>query len=457
MERTYTFRELLAALNRRRWLALAASGIVLAVSAIFVLALPAEYKAESVMQIEPHHLPADFMPAASTSFEDRMRTLKHGVLARPVLERALRETDFFKDWQKDPEDAVERLRRQVDVRMEGELAGGPPSLLFTVTVRGDDRQKVARAADIIPRAYAEFTREVLTTQAHNVRETLARQVGDMGRQLAQHEEKLVAFKTEHATEMPEANEANLRASTAINAQIDMRLAAIADAGRRRTAVLASIPEQFSSPGLAGSSLEDAQRRLEAARAQYGDDHPDVRKYQRALAEATSRSDQELKRFRKERLDAQLASIDAEVKTHEAAVRDLQRDAEKYQKRMEAAPRWAENYRVMSREYDALRAKYNTTLARAADAQAAEALLVADAPGLFRFVQTAAPPSKPSGPERMKLLLVALAAAVATGLLAAAGAEYFDTSLRGPQDATHFGVPVLAAIPRIGPRRAGAQR
>jgi hypothetical protein len=58
---------------------------------------------------------------------------------------------------------------------------------------------------------------------------------------------------------------------------------------------------------------------------------------------------------------------------------------------------------------------------------------------------------------MKLLLVALAAAVATGLLAAAGAEYFDTSLRGPQDATHFGVPVLAAIPRIGPRRAGAQR
>jgi hypothetical protein len=44
-----------------------------------------------------------------------------------------------------------------------------------------------------------------------------------------------------------------------------------------------------------------------------------------------------------------------------------------------------------------------------------------------------------------------------GLLAAAGAEYFDTTLRGPQDAGSFGVPVLATIPRIGPRRAGAQR
>jgi len=67
------------------------------------------------------------------------------------------------------------------------------------------------------------------------------------------------------------------------------------------------------------------------------------------------------------------------------------------------------------------------------------------------------PSRPAGPDRLKLLLVALAAAIATGLLAAAGAEYFDTSLRGPQDAGTFGVPVLAAIPRIGPRRANIQR
>jgi len=182
MERTYTFRELLAALHRRRWLALSAAAVVLVVSAIFVLALPAEYRAESVMQIEPHQLPADFMPGAFTSFEERMRTLKHGVLARPVLERALRETSFFDDWQKDPDDAIERLRRQVEVRLEGELAGGPPSLLFTVTVRGNDRQKVARAADLIPRAYAELTRQVLAGQAHNVRETLSRQVADMGKQ-----------------------------------------------------------------------------------------------------------------------------------------------------------------------------------------------------------------------------------------------------------------------------------
>src|SRR5919205_1779203 len=121
MERTYTIRELLAALHRRRWLALCAAAIVLVVSAVFVLALPSEYRAESVMQIEPHHLPADFMPAAYTSFEERMRTLKHGVLARPVLERVLQETDFYPGWERDPDEAIEKLRRNVEVRLEGEV------------------------------------------------------------------------------------------------------------------------------------------------------------------------------------------------------------------------------------------------------------------------------------------------------------------------------------------------
>jgi polysaccharide biosynthesis transport protein len=457
MERTYTPRELLAALNRRRWLALIAAAIVLVVGAIFVMALPSEYRAESVMQIEPHQLPADFMPAAYHPFEERMRTLKHGVLSRPVLERVLRETDFYGDWKKDPDDALERLRRAVDVRLEGEVAGGAPSLLFVVEVRGPDRAKVAKAADIIPLAYAEMTRAVLATQARNVQETLSKQLATMGSQLAAHEEKLVAFKTEHATETPEAAENNMRALAALNTQIDMRLGAIADARRRRNAALASYPEQFSDTGLALASAEDARRRLEAAKAAYGPEHPDVKKYERALEVATARNEDGLKRYKSERLDSQLGRLDAEVKEQEAAIQALQKEGLRYQKRVDEAPRWGEAYRVLSREYDALRAKYTTTLARAADAQAAQALLALDSPGLFRVVQSASAPSKPAGPDRMKLLLVAICAALAAGLLTAAAAEYFDTTLRGTQDAGGFGVPVLAAIPQIGPRRIGAQR
>jgi uncharacterized protein involved in exopolysaccharide biosynthesis len=107
---------------------------------------------------------------------------------------------------------------------------------------------------------------------------------------------------------------------------------------------------------------------------------------------------------------------------------------------------------MSRDYETLRAKYTSTLSRAADSAAAEALMAANSAGLFRTIQPAVAPSRPAGPNRLSLLMVALAAAIVAGLLAATISEYLDSSLRGPEDATHFGVPVLSSIPRIGPRR-----
>ena len=101
----------------------------------------------------------------------------------------------------------------------------------------------------------------------------------------------------------------------------------------------------------------------------------------------------------------------------------------------------------------LRAKYASTISRRADAAAAEQLLAADQPTLFRMVETPIAPRLPASPDRPQLLWIALLAAVVLGLGAAALAEWLDASMRGPEDAATLGVPVLAAIPRIDRRRA----
>jgi uncharacterized protein involved in exopolysaccharide biosynthesis len=74
--------------------------------------------------------------------------------------------------------------------------------------------------------------------------------------------------------------------------------------------------------------------------------------------------------------------------------------------------------------------------------------------MFRTVEGPAVPSRPVAPDRPKLLWVAVFAALALGLAAAAAAEWLDPSVRGPEDAGALGVPVLAAIPRIGPAGRG---
>ncbi|BDG08196.1 Wzz/FepE/Etk N-terminal domain-containing protein [Anaeromyxobacter paludicola] len=454
MERTYTLQELLAALKRRRWLALAVFAGAFAAAAAIILLLPSEYRAESVVQVEPHRLAPEYFPAnPATGFDDRMRTLKHGILARPVLERVLRGTDLYPKLAGDMDEAVAQLRKHVEVRLEGEVAAGPPALLFVVEVRGRDREKVAKAAGLLPRYYAEMTFQVLADQSKALHRTLSQQAADMGRQLTAEEAKLLAFKAAHAAELPESAEANMRAAARTESEIEQRLANLADAQRRRLAVLASIPEAESDTGRAQIGAEDVLRRLQTARASYGDENPEVKRLARQYQEARQRGQDEVTRYQKERIQAQLGRIDGEVAEHRAALERLRADQARFQQRLDVAPRWGAELANLSRDYEVLRAKYATTVAKAADAAAAQDLLQADGlASLFRFVQPAVAPERPAGPARLSLLLVALLGSAALGLVTAGAAELLDSSLRGPEDAADFGVPVLAAIPRIGPRK-----
>jgi protein tyrosine kinase modulator len=452
MERTYTLQDLVAALKRRRAVALLVAAVVGLVGVAAAFGLPSEYTAASVVQIEPRRLPADFLPAVSgAAFEERMRTIKHGILARPVLERVIRETDLYPDVRNDMDEAVSRLRRSIEVRLEGEVAGGPPALLFVVEVRGRDPQKVAKAAELLPRYFGELTRTVMQAQARSLRETLDAQTAEMGKALGQQEATMLAFKVAHEGELPEMMDANARSIGRIQALIEMRQGLVAEARRRRNDVLSSIPEAPSAPGMAEAGLDTATRKLLGLQAMYGDDHPDVRRAKRELEEAKARRDDELKRFRQERQQEALGRIDAELREHEANLADLNKELVSYQKRVDAAPRWGAELAGLTREYEVLKGRYAAVVARRGEAAAAESLLAADQGSMFRTVESPVAPSRPSAPDRGRLLMLAVLAALASGLGAAGIAEWLDASVRGPEDATALGVPVLAAIPRIGSR------
>ncbi len=452
MERTYTFEDLMAALRRRRWRALGVFAVVLAGGLGVAMLLPAEYTASSTVQIEPRRLTADFLPAQGiVPLEDRMRTVKHGILARPVLEQVIRETDFFPDMKDDIDGAVEKLRRQVEVRLEGEVPGGPPALLFVVSVRGRDAAKVKAAAELLPRHYEEMTRRVLATQARTLRKTLDDQTAQISPELAAGERKILEFKQAHLDALPEAADANARASGRAQALLELEQGALLEAQRRRAALLGAIPEGVSSAGMAEAAVDTAQRKLEAAQAAYGPDTPDVRRAQRELADAKAHRDEELDRYQKMRVDDGLARIDAEVKEHRTQVASLRRDIDSYARRAEEAPRWGQELAALTRDYDALRAKYLSTVSRQADASSAEELLKADGPGLFRVVEPAVVPEHTSAPDRNRLSILAVLAAIAVAIGAVAISEWADASMRGPEDAASHGVPVLAAIPRIGRR------
>ncbi len=456
MERTYTLHDLVAALRRRRAVALVAAAIVGVVGVVAALSVPAEYSATSMTQIEPRRLPVDFFPAQNaTAYEDRMRTIKHGILARPVLERAIRETDFFPDLRNDMDEAVSRMRRDVEVRLEGEVPAGPPALLFVVEVHGRDRAKVAKAANLLPQIYADLTRQVLTSQARNLRQMLDAQTAEMAKALSDDEAKITAFKVQHAAELPEMVESNARSIGRLQSLIQMRHEWLADARRRRSDVLAAAPEGPRAAGMAEAGYDGVLRHLRQLEASYGPENPDVKRARRELAQAQARREQELKKFEDDRVGQHVAAIDDEIKDDKESIASLQKELDALQARVDAAPRWGAELAALNRDYEVLRGRYATNVGRRADAAAAEALLASDEPTMFRTVEGAVAPSRPSAPDRPKLLWLAVLAAIGAGLGAAGVTEWLDASMRGPEDAAALGVPVLAAIPRIGPRGRSA--
>ena len=71
----------------------------------------------------------------------------------------------------------------------------------------------------------------------------------------------------------------------------------------------------------------------------------------------------------------------------------------------------------------------------------------------RVVEEAAVPGAPIRPRKQLALLMSLLAGLGLGLAAAVAVEYFDTSVRSPEDIERvLGLPVIAVVPAFEGKR-----
>ena len=439
---------------------------VLVVGVALALASRPSTPPSSVVQIEPRRLAARLLPGPErvTPFEDRMRTIKHGILARPVLERVMKETDFFPDLRDDMDGAVRSdCGGNVEVRLEGEVPAGPPALLFVVEVRGRDPEKVASAAELLPKLLrgddargARGSGARLCARRSTRRSPRWAKARGAGRAEAPRVQAGARGRAARVARGQRARRRPCAGADGDAARRDRRTRS--GAGRRCSA---TIPEGLSGPGLAEASLDAALRKAPGGRGRVraGSSRREARPPRVAGGARPAR--QALEKFQKERVEeaASPASTPRWAGTR-PQIASLQqgdrRDSRSGSRRRRAGAR---SSRTLSRDYEMLRAKYVTTVSRRADAAAAEQLLAADQPttvpgGGDRRSRRGARRRRTG---RSSSWIAVLAGARAAALGAAALAEWLDGSMRGPEDAASLGVPVLAAIPRIDRRRARSAR
>ncbi len=443
MERGMTADQVLGALWRRKTLVLAIAAVVFALGALIVLTLPSVYTASVVVRVEPQR-PTEEMVQRTVSelIEQRLTTVRQELMARPVLQKAIEEMKLYPDVVKDDgiEAAVERMRKDLEVKVEGENA-------FELTYHAHDAKTAAQVANRLPQIFADETLKIRRDQANRATALFTEEVETLKKSTADWERKIAQFKVDHMGELPEQLEVNMRGLERIGALMQTKSEELRVAEGRRSDMARANLAGDSEAGRLQAAENGLTRSLVAAKTTWTEDHPEVQRLTRELAEMKAKRQDAEGRMSAERRERALAA--QRVTAIEKEMQGLQKQAETYQARLDKTPRWAHELSVMNRDYEIAKTKYQSVVSRKVEAELAQELEAKSAKSMFNVISPAGVPVSPAKPDRFGGLLIAALIALGLGILSGVVLEMRDDSIRDTSEVKErLPIPVLAVVPMM---------
>lgn len=217
-------------------------------------------------------------------------------------------------------------------------------------------------------------------------------------------------------------------------------------------------------GLADMSREVASKEAELAalKEKYSDSHPQVIRAQKELdslrasisdgtilaagaAAATSAPDNPAYL----QLRSRIQSVDLELKAARDRKEELAEARKTYEQRVLGTPEVERQYKLLLRDYENDKAKYQELKAKQLEAQLSEALEADRKSERFTLIDPPALPSVPERPNRPLMLSLGLLMSLAGGLGLALVLDLFDNAVYGERQLAYItGEPPLVSVPHI---------
>jgi polysaccharide biosynthesis transport protein len=443
MERGMTADQVLAALWRRKGLIGAIAAATFAVGAAVVVGLPSVYTASVVVRVEPQR-PAEELVQRTVSepLEQRLVTVRQELLSRPVLEQAIQEMNLYPDVvsKKGLQAAVERMRRDLEVKVEGEAA-------YELAYSSHDPELAAKVANRLTELIAAATRQVRQEQAARATGLFESEMESLKKNLASWERSIAQFKVDHMGELPEQLETNMRGLERIGGLLQTKSEELRVAEARRSELARAHYAMDTEAGRLQAAFDSTNRALVAARTQWTEDHPEVQRMSREADGLQGKLKDAASRMWAERQErARAAGLVGQIQKE---IDGLHAQVETYQKRLDNTPKWAHELGVLQRDYEIAKTKYQSVVSRKVEAEIAQELEVRAAEKAFNVISAAAPPSAPARPDRLSGLLICALLALGLGVLVGVVKDMRDDSLRDPAEVRdRLPLPVLAVVPPL---------
>lgn len=489
---------LIEVVRRRRTLALLPFLFVLTAAASIALFLPGLWTGRALILVDRQQIPESFVKSTVTGdLESQLLTLSQEILSRPRLAKIIEELDLYPGLRRSHsiDDAVERMRRDIRLDFQGDARGRgrsePKTVAFSVAYSTTDPSTSMLVANRLADLYVEENIKFREKQAAGTSEFLESQLAEVRTRLLEQERRIANYKEQHMGELPEQREANLRTLERLQQQLQLAHENSRRANERRQLITRSLAEIDQTSGLASAGAsgpnvtpaEAAAARLtllrqelahmETQRDRSGDVvalKEQIRALQAKVAEAQAAAPGPKAPRRESRelrvapqnpyivsLLQQLDQANVEARATAEEIATLNRQITGYQRRIENAPRREQELALITRDYETTGELFRSLLGKRGEAGIAADLEQHQKGERFRVIEPASLPERPTGPNRLRLLLIGLVLAAGASALAVVIAEQVDTSYRSVDEVrSSLPVPVLSAIPTISTERDRAR-
>lgn len=436
--------------RRRKWIAIAVFAACLSAAVSITMALPDLYRASVTVMVNkaPLHDNNEGLWDGANA-DTRLDSITEEVDSRPHLQKLITRFHLYPELLKhESQDAViQRMRRDITLDREtGKPQWGRDQIYaFTLSYQGWDPHTVAAVANALADDYVQENRELDAKQGSSAVESLEQQLKSVRQKLDQQQDAINSYKHSHVGELPEQQDTNLATLQRLNTELQLNAQNQMQIIQRRADLLRQGEEPVHA------ELPELEKQLAMLRTKYTDKYPDIVRLKSriaALKHAENSGGQAAG-------DDEFEALTNELESLKRNERKLQTTIATYQKRVDEVPLRAEQLQSLMQGYTASRDLYTSLLKRYETAKLQQAHGVGNR---YQILDPAMPPLEPAGPDRMRMMFMAIVVCIGLAAGVMFLAEQIDTSFHAIDDLKSFTVlPVLASIPNIATPAAHWQR
>jgi succinoglycan biosynthesis transport protein ExoP len=433
MQNEFDYRKYLHLLIKHKLLFAVTALVIMTGAVVVSYMLPKKYEALSTFFIQKNVL-NDMLrdTEAKSDLENAYKGLNYSLKSRSLFAKVINDLDMNLGHKSDAqlEAVIMGLQQNTDCKVNKDEG------LVTVSFRDSNPRLARDFVNALVRRYIEQNLSTKREESYGATTFISDQAASVKEKLDKVETEIGKLRAKYGAALDVAPGSLQTDNSSGQQRLD-------DLILRRTQLEAT-RNQLRSNNPAKNRLTALQRRLEDLRVEYTDNYPEVIKVKSDIEAAqkelgrgavTSVADpQELARVETELSVARASEANQRALNNRGFIHANQ-----------AASNALEN---LLQERTRYRTMYDQMMARQGQAEVSKQMVVQDKATTFRIVDPAVMPLSPISPNRLRIILMGIAAGIAGGFGLLLAIDYFDKTVKTVDALKTLGINVLAVIPKI---------